>query len=100
MNRVGEMGLIPVSTSHTAVRTVRYTAVPCFYTIKSGFGAVFSYPPLGSLLSILRILSYSFDKEPRCRATNPPSFGNIHLLPNCEVQAFPNQPLIRYFAIC
>ncbi|MCH7411779.1 hypothetical protein MM239_20500 [Belliella sp. DSM 111904] len=29
-NRVGETGLIPVSTSHTTVRTVRYTAVPCF----------------------------------------------------------------------
>ena len=26
-NRVGETGLFPVSTSHTTVRTVRYTAV-------------------------------------------------------------------------
>jgi hypothetical protein len=29
-NRVGETGLFPVSTSHTTVRTVRYTAVVCF----------------------------------------------------------------------
>jgi len=27
INRVGETGLFPVSTSHTTVRTVRYTAV-------------------------------------------------------------------------
>ena len=27
VNRVGETGLFPVSTSHTTVRTVRYTAV-------------------------------------------------------------------------
>ena len=26
-NRVGETGLFPVSTSHTTMRTVRYTAV-------------------------------------------------------------------------
>jgi hypothetical protein len=27
-NRIGETGLIPVSSFHTTVRTVRYTAVP------------------------------------------------------------------------
>lgn len=27
-NRIGETGLFPVSSFHTTVRTVRYTAVP------------------------------------------------------------------------
>jgi len=27
LNRVGETGLVPASSSHTTVRTVRYTAV-------------------------------------------------------------------------
>ena len=27
-NRVGGVGLVPTPTSHTTVRTVRYTAVP------------------------------------------------------------------------
>lgn len=98
-NRVGETGLVPVSSSHTTVRTVRYTAVPCFYTVKGVFGVVFSYPPLESLLSILRIPSYSFDKEPRFRASDSPSFGNIHLLPYCKVRAFPDQLVIGYYAL-
>ena len=28
LNRIGETGLVPVSSFHTTVRTVRYTAVP------------------------------------------------------------------------
>jgi hypothetical protein len=28
LNRVGGVGLVPTPTSHTTVRTVRYTAVP------------------------------------------------------------------------
>jgi len=71
LNRVGETGLVPVSTFHTSVRTVRYTAVPCFYISRGLFGVVFSYPHMESLLSILRIPSYSFDKEPRCQVSDP-----------------------------
>jgi len=44
-NWVGETGLFPVSTSHTTVRTVRYTAVPCFASC-DGVDIVFSYPIL------------------------------------------------------
>jgi hypothetical protein len=33
LNRVGETGLVPVSSSHTTVRTVRYTAVSCFTSL-------------------------------------------------------------------
>jgi hypothetical protein len=42
-NRVGETGLIPVSSSRTTVRTVLYTAVPCVDT-RRRIGVVFSYP--------------------------------------------------------
>ncbi|WP_157243523.1 hypothetical protein [Algoriphagus resistens] len=40
-------------------------AVPCFCTYKGVFGVVSSFPSIESLLTMLRIPSYSFDKEPR-----------------------------------
>ena len=88
-NRVGETGLVPVSSSHTTVRTVRYTAVSCF-TSHDG-RMLFSVIHMSNIT-----LTFSFRFRPILFVRSLISehlillisIGNIHLLSCCKIQPF------------